>query len=284
MEILLEIIKFIFYSLLIVIISKYILVKLLRKLAEALQLSPKAVGNISGIATSVPELLTVSFSAFSGLIATSAYNIISSNIINFVQYILSVYLNKNQSKLQNKALKVDFVLVIITILIPILILYFKIEFNISIVPLFLLLFLFFYYINSNVHKLYLKKEDKDISKIIEAEAAKVKGKTNKVVLYIFLLLITAIALYFVGDRLSIVLSNLCTKFNVPELILGLVLGFTTSIPELITFFESQRHYKSDDNVELGIVEATNNLLTSNVLNLFIIQSIGIIIFSVIWVK
>lgn len=33
MEILLEIIKFIFYSLLIVIISKYILVKLLRKLA-----------------------------------------------------------------------------------------------------------------------------------------------------------------------------------------------------------------------------------------------------------
>ena len=38
-----EIIKFIIYSLLIVVISKYVLVKLLRKLAEAMSLSAKTV-------------------------------------------------------------------------------------------------------------------------------------------------------------------------------------------------------------------------------------------------
>ena len=50
----------------------------------------------------------------------------------------------------------------------------------------------------------------------------------------------------------------------------------TSIPELVTFFESQKHYKEkkDKNL-LGVIEATNNLLTSNMLNLFIIQAIGI---------
>lgn len=43
MEFLVEIFKFIIYSLIIVYISKAILVKLLRKLAEILDLSPKAV-------------------------------------------------------------------------------------------------------------------------------------------------------------------------------------------------------------------------------------------------
>ena len=63
-----------------------------------------------------------------------------------------------------------------------------------------------------------------------------------------------------------------------------LLGFITSIPELITFFESQKHYKkkSKDDI-LGVVEATNNLFTSNILNLFVIQSIGIVIYSLVGV-
>ena len=60
MELLWEIIQFIFFSGLIVIISKNILVKTLRNLAENLNLKPKTVGDIAGIATSVPELLTIS--------------------------------------------------------------------------------------------------------------------------------------------------------------------------------------------------------------------------------
>ena len=32
--------------------------------------------------------------------------------------------------------------------------------------------------------------------------------------------------------------------------------------------------------KIGVVEATNNLLTSNILNLFGIQSIGIILYSI----
>lgn len=43
MGLLIEIFKFIIYSLIIVYVSKQILVKLLRKLAEILDLSPKAI-------------------------------------------------------------------------------------------------------------------------------------------------------------------------------------------------------------------------------------------------
>ncbi len=277
-----ETIKFIVYSLLIVIIAKYVLVKILRKLAEALNLSAKTIGNIAGMATSVPELLTVSFSAFSGLIGASVYNILSSNVINFIQYIISIYTSKNQRILiENKAIKIDLILVIFTILIPIAMMIVNIEFNINIVPMFILLFLLYYYINEKVHELYLKKHDSKISKKIEEEQKWVRGKTKVVVKYSTYLLFTSVALYLIGDRLSVSLENLAKIFTISEYILGIALGFITSIPELITFFESQKYHKKERNNDMGVIEATNNLLTSNILNLFVIQTIGIVIYWLI---
>ena len=278
----LEIVKFFAYSFFIVLISKYVLVKLLRKLAESLDLSAKAVGNIAGIATSVPELLTVYFSALAGLIGTSIYNIISSNIINFIQYAFSVYINKNQKIIKNKAIKTDLILVIITILIPILMLLLNIEFTVSTVPIFVLLFLLFYLINHNAHKLYLKKQDKQIEEKIEKEKKWVKGKIKLSFIYSFYLIITTVSLYIIGNALSICLENLSKYFNIPQIILGITLGIITSIPELITFFESQKHHNKQENEELGVIEATNNLLTSNILNLCFIQTIGIIVYSIFY--
>lgn len=276
MNLLLEIFYFIIYSLLIVFVSKYILVTVLRRLAESLDLKAKTVGNIAGIATSMPELLSVSFSAIAGLIETSIYNILSSNIINFAQYILAIRLNNNVKKLNNKALKIDIFMVIITIILPILMLVFNIEISVQIVPIFILLFILFYYINSNTHKLYLKKEKKLEEHIIE-EARFIRKKKKEIIKYSVYLIITGIALFIIGNLLKGTLESLCLKFNIPELIVGIALGFITSLPELITFFEAQKHHKNSD---LGVVEATNNLLTSNLLNLFFIQSVGIIIYSI----
>ena len=277
MNLLLEIFYFIIYSLLIVAVSKYILVTILRRFAESLDLKAKTVGNIAGMATSMPELLSVSFSTFAGLIGTSIYNILSSNIINFIQYILAIKLNSNVKKLNNKALKIDIFMVIITIILPIIMLIFNIEINIQAVPIFILLFILFYYINSNAHKLYLKKEENLEADIIEKEAKFIRRKKKEIIKYSVYLILTGISLFIIGNLLSDSLRNLCLQFNIPEVIIGISLGFITSLPELITFFESQKHHKNSD---LGVVEATNNLFTSNLLNLFFIQSIGIIIYSV----
>lgn len=72
-----------------------------------------------------------------------------------------------------------------------------------------------------------------------------------------------IALYLIENLLSDSLTNLSITFRLRDLVLGIALGF-------ITFTEAQR--KLDKQVaesELGVVEATNNLLTSNILNLFV---------------
>ena len=152
MNLIFEFFKFIVFSLGIVIISKYLLVPILRKISAILDFSARARGNIAGFATSVPELLTVCFSASSGLIGTSIYNILSSNTINLIQYTFAVYLNKNQKYLRNKAILTDIILALITVAIPLIAVIFKFTFGMISVVIFVILLFVFYYINHNVHK------------------------------------------------------------------------------------------------------------------------------------
>lgn len=281
MNVVIEIIKLILLTLLIVLASKYIMVVYLRKLAETLNLKPRTVGNIAGISTSIPELLTVSFSAATGFIATVIYNVLSSNIINLFLYSSSIIINKNTKIIKNRAITIDIVLAIATIIIPIFLISVGIEVNIGIVPIFILLYLLFYYIDTNAHKLYLRKEEEKVLEEIKKETKFMKGKKRRTALYSVILIITMIVLFFIGNILSDVLEKLCIQFGLPELLLGILLGVSTSIPELITFFESQKHYQKANNTELGVIEATNNLLSSNLLCLFIIQSIGIVIYKIV---
>ena len=270
---LIEIIEFVVYSLVIVYISKKILVKLLRKLAEILDLSPKAIGNIAGAATSMPELLTVFFSSIQGLISTSIYNILSSNIINLIQYIYSVIKNKNQRVLQNRALKIEIGMIIFTILIPVSLIMFKIEESLSIVPIFILLFILFYYIKGNAYKVYKISEvsEKEIAEIQE-EKRWVKNK-KKAILTTLQLIGVGVILFIIGNLLGNTLETLSQTFNIPQFLIGIILGFITSIPELITFIEAQKHHSKNSNDVQGVIEATSNLFASNALNLFIIESI-----------
>ncbi len=275
-----EIAKLLIYSLLIVIISKYVLVYLLRRIAETLNLEARVVGKISGFATSIPEILTVSFSTATGLVGASIFNILSSNIINTIQYIFSIIINKNRKILKNTAIKIDVFLSILTILIPIILIALNIEMEIFLVPLFLTFLIAFNIINRNMHRKYLKKFEIQIEE--KRENGKTKNKKRKTTFYGIGLLIIGFVLFLIGDKLSIVLENLCNVFSTPEWVIGIMLGFITSLPELITFFEAQRHHAKKENEELGVIEATNNLLSSNMTCLFIVQSIGILIYAMIY--
>lgn len=270
-KVLVEVIKFLLFAFLIVLISKYILVSTLRRLAESINLKAKTVGNITGAATSVPELLTITTSSLRGLQLASIYNILSSNIINLVLFLGTVFLNKNVSKLKNRVIIFDLVLVGITILIPIILLRLNIELDIFIVPLFVIFYALFSFLNNSVHKYYLNKdvEDNNNEKI----------QIKRAIIYSCILIVTVLIIYIIGDLLGNTLEKLCNIFSIPQFLIGILLGFITSIPELITFFESQKYNKKEKDEMLGVVEATNNLLTSNILNLFVIQTIGILIIN-----
>ncbi len=261
-----EIFKLIIELIIIIFISKSLLVPILRRIGENLNLKPTTIGNISGIATSIPEFLTVTFSAITGMTDAGIFNILSSNIINFLQYIISVFINQNLSLLKNRAIKINLFMVLITIILPVIIWKLNFESNIFLIPIFLILFVVFNRINKyNNSEFKLEKE----------EILKRHNSIKSTVLYIVYILLIGFILYILGVCLSGTLENLCYTFNISEIIIGFILGIATSIPEFITFIESQRHHK--ENNKYGIIEASNNLLTSNTINLFIIQSISIFI-------
>lgn len=275
-----EIIKFFIYSICIVVISKYILVTSLRKLAENLKMKPRAVGNIAGVATSIPELLTVTVSSFRGLMGTSIYNMISSNVINFILYSISLMIHKNYEAIRNRGIIIQNVLAILTIIFPIVLLRIENPFHIGVVLILLMMYIIFNKISKIVHEKYLKNEEKEIEEIENETIEKYANKQSFI--YVGLILIASILLYFIGEALGNVLENLSESFGIAEYVLGILLGFITSVPELVTFFEAQKHYKNENDKKLlGVIEATNNLLTSNMLNIFIIQSIGIFIYIIL---
>ena len=267
MEMIIEILKLLLELFAIIIISKKLLVPIIRKLGESLKLKAHTIGVISGVATSIPEFLTVAFSTSSGLISAGIYNILMTNLINIIQYLLSVVVNKNIKLLKNKSILISIILSIITIIIPIIIIYFKIERNIILIPIFIILFYIFNKINTNIHKKY------EIN-------LEYKSKEGNVLKYIIYIIFIGIILYFIGDLLSNTLEVLCHTFNISEILIGFILGMATSIPEFITFIESQKFYSQKDNL-LGLIEASNNLVVSNTLNLYVIGAISIVIFQIL---
>lgn len=274
----LEIVKFFIYSILIVIISKHMLVKALRKLSESLKLKARIIGNIAGVATSIPEFLTVTVSSFKGLASTSLYNILSSNVINFIQYVLSIIINKNYKELKNKGIAIELIIVGFTILIPIFLLNYEKEIDVNVAFIFIILYIVFSIIIKKVHEKYFNEENSEEEDILDE-----KIKSAKKYVYILIIILSGILLYIIGNAFGDVLENLSELFGIAEFILGILLGMITSIPELITFFESQKHYREkESNKFLGVIEATNNLLSSNMINLFLIQSIGIMILYIIF--
>lgn len=64
-----------------------------------------------------------------------------------------------------------------------------------------------------------------------------KNNKKKTVKYIFYLLCSGVLLFVVGELLGNTLENLCNQFNISQTIIGILLGFITSIPELITFLK-----------------------------------------------
>ena len=272
-----EFIKFIIYLIIIVIISKYLLVYALRKLAKILKLKPRVAGNISGYATSIPELLTITASSFSGLMDTSIINAMSSNVINIIQYIGTIVVNRNYKAMKNRTVITDFILSIFTIIIPMILISIDKANSIDIVPVYILLYIIFRIINNNCHKMYMKINEEN-SKTKKDEIVKKEDKyIMKIIKYLIYVILSGVLLYIVGDKLRETLEVLCNQFNISQIIIGILLGFMTSLPELISFIEAQRHYRNEEDNILGVVEASNNLLTSNILNLFVFQSLGIVI-------
>ncbi|MEG0073907.1 MAG: hypothetical protein RR922_04625 [Clostridia bacterium] len=284
-----NLIIFVVLVVLIVVVTRNVMIYNIRKLSILLRWNNKVVGQILGYATSTPELISAIVAGSIGLIETSIFNVMSSNFINVILVIIVTMLNKRTASIVKKKFTYDYIIILITLMVPVFLSVTGLASTIYAIPLLLLIYLVYIYGSKYVDYFAAENEELELEKqsyrvgVKNLKRRKIKvSNKKKIFKSTIMLILSLIALYLLGSALSSVLEKLGKDLGVPEIILGIIMGFVTSVPELLTFITSyhrHRRYK-DPNKDKGAVEVINNLATSNVSNLTIIQTVAIIAFII----
>jgi Ca2+/Na+ antiporter len=255
----------------IILVARFALYEPAQKLARAANFSRASTGQMLGYLTSAPELVATIFVAGTGLFAVVSYNILGSNIVNVLLAGIAALWFRQVRTFAGRGFRFEQSLILLSIMIPIALLVTGQDSAIwSGIALFAA-YIGYLLVMRTRHQAVGPVEDEDASQPWQEDKP-------HVVLQIVILVAGLVGLYFLGDVLGDSIYELGTAFAVSTVILGGLTAVATSLPELTTFFASyaaHRRTRTDGNAEV-----MHNLMASNVLNLLMIQAIGIVIFQI----
>ncbi len=285
----LNLIIFIILVILIVLVTRNVMIYNIRKLSILLKWKSSIVGQILGYATSTPELLSAYVAGSLGMVSTSIFNVMSSNFVNLILVIILTLVFKRQKSIFNEKFTYDYIIVMITLIVPPVLIVFDLATTVYAVPALLIIYGVYLYGSRYVEYFAVEEEELELEeksynlgmKISKKRKIKVDEK-KKVATCVFMLSLSILALYLLGNALGNVLEKLGKDLGVPEFALGCIMGVITSIPEFLTFYTSYRRHRRYQHpaTDRGAVEVINNLATSNISNLAIIQTVAIISYMI----
>ncbi len=256
----------------IVVSVRFLLVPGIGRIGAALKFTSKVRGQMIGYATSVPEFTVLTAGALNGVFNAGMWNIASSNIINWVLFLITVFVLRQQLDLKNRAFIDELIFGLLSIVIPLLMFALGISTG-WVTALGLLLFFAFY-------------------KIMDARlnptgkvAPLPPGAENGTVAGGLLLLIPGIAVILLAGRfLGSSAGALIKELSVPAWAVGWILGLVTSVCELASFIEIYRIHRPKDSPThiKDTQEALDALVASNIANLGLILPLGMMIY--LWVS
>jgi len=241
-------------------------------LCGTLKLSSKTKGQIIGYATSLPEFVVVISSAAAGVFDAGFWNIASSNIINSVLFLSAVLAYRQHRELFNAAFLDEAVFGILSVAIPLTLFQMGIDLraNTSVCIGLLGLFVVYKVIDRAANPKQAGKGD-------DQPAA--GGLFKGVMAMVAGVAVILVAGKFLGSSAGVLIE----KLRAPAWLVGWVLGFITSIPELASFFEIFRLHKQRGTLDQihDTQEALDALVASNLCNLGIILPLGAILYMLV---
>ncbi|VGO19689.1 hypothetical protein [Pontiella sulfatireligans] len=250
---------------------RFLLIPGIGKIGAALKFSAKVRGQMIGYATSVPELTVLVAGALAGVFKAGLWNIASSNIINLVLFLITVFAFRQQLDLKNKGFADEIFFGILSIIIPLLM--FALHIGTGYATALGLVAFFVVY----------KVLDKRLNKLGKP-APLPKGAENGTVGGGGLLLAIGLVVVLVAGRfLGTSAGALIKQLSVPAWAVGWILGLVTSVCELASFIEIYRIHKPKDSPEhiKDTQEALDALVASNVANLGLILPIGMLVYLLV---
>lgn len=254
----------------IIVLARFALYEPAQKLARAANLSRSATGQMLGYLTSAPELVATVFVAATGLFAVVSYNILGSNIVNVFLALIAALWFKQVRTLGGGGFRFEQAIIAASIAIPIALLVTGQDSALwSGIALFA----------GYIAYLFVMRKRHQAGPPVELEDADEPWADGKprVVVQILILVVGLAGLYLLGDVLGNAIYDLGVAFAVPVIVLGGLTAVATSLPELTTFFASYAAHKRAGTD--GNAEVMHNMMASNVVNLLLIQAIGVGIFQ-----
>jgi Ca2+/Na+ antiporter len=251
----------------IILCVKFGLLRGIDQVANAMQWSAKARGQVTGYATSVPEFVCLVSAGLAGVWEAGLWNIASSNIINVGLMLLAAFSYRQFGELLNARFMDEIGFAALAVAVPVVLMQAGMDTQWYLVPILLGFFVVYRVVDTRINR-----PDKDEKKPQEAVGNLSLGLT----VGITALIAIAIAGMFLGNATAAVVEQL----GVHPAIAGWILGVVTSIPEMVSFFAiyaaARREGKLRDLNDTQ--EALDNLTGSNMANVGIVYPMGLLAF------
>ena len=273
-----EIIEFLILTALIVVVARFLLYQPAKAISQRLKFSEHGAGQLLGYLTSAPELVATIAVAATGLFATVAYNILSSNVINVILGVVAAMFYGQLRHLFARRFWREQLMIAISIAVPILLLVTGQVESAWVIPFFLIAYVGYLLVIRRISADGAAPSEPD--GVVRVETDHRLGLKVFLVLNGGLILVALVGLYFLGTALGSTVYELGTTFGVPELVLGVVIGVVTSLPELTTFFSSYLWHRNNGS-DRANEEVVHNMLASNASNLLLIQTLGLAVFLLV---
>lgn len=269
------VVEFVVLTVLIVLVARFMLYQPAKVIAQRLRFSAHGSGQLLGYLTSAPELVAAISVGATGLFATVAFNIVSSNVINVVLGLSAAVVFGQVRGFFARRFWREHLMVAASIVVPVGLLVSGQESAVWVVPVFVAAYGLYLVV---VRRLALSAGPEEAHDVKQVGSVPDAGRLRLVVAVNAGVIVLALfALYVLGSMLGSVVFDLGTTFGVPELVLGVVIGVVTSLPEFTTFFSAYAWHRRAKTGRAN-EEVVHNLLASNVSNLLLIQTAGLLVF------
>jgi Ca2+/Na+ antiporter len=251
----------------IILLVKYGLLRGIDHIANAMNWSAKARGQLTGYATSVPEFVCLVSAGLAGVWQAGLWNIASSNIINGALMLFAVSYYRQFGELFNKRFLDEIFFAALAVFVPLVLMRAGLDTQWYLVPILLGFFVVYQVVDKKINR-----PDPDD----EASQEAIGNLPLGIILGLSALIAIAIAGMFLGGATAEVVETL----DVHPAIAGWILGVVTSIPEMVSFFAvyaaARREGRSQDLNDTQ--EALDNLTGSNMSNVGIVYPLGLLAF------
>lgn len=248
----------------IILLVRYGLLVGIDNIAGAMKWSAKTRGQVTGLATSVPEFVCLVAAGMAGVWDAGLWNIASSNLINFALMAFAVLSYRQFRELLNRRFVDELGFATSAIFVPLGLMQMDADVHWSLVPI---LFGFFF-----VYRVADRMMNRSGSP--EAGGGPAAGSLPfGLILGVTALVCIAVAGIFLGGAAEQVVNEL----GIHAAAAGWILGLMTSIPEMISFFAVYGAAKEAGllNELADTQEALDNLTSSNMANVGLVYPAGL---------